>query len=271
MHRNLPFAQRRMVGPFIFLDHMGPAHFAANEGINVRPHPHIGLATVTYLFEGDILHRDSIGSNQIITPGAVNWMTAGRGIAHSGTYIARRPRKAAQCAWITKLGRVAEGSRRQRARIFPSPGGQFAERYTNGRSFTRDRGRGVRPARAGQTLQPAILCRGAYGRRLGFGAAAAISRTRGMYVIAGDVKVGGTAVAPLTMAVLSTGDTVRIEAASPSHIVMLGGEPLPEPRYIEWNFVSSDPEKIAAAKDAWRAQTFAKIPGRIRKNLFRCP
>src|ERR1700743_3731262 len=83
VHRVLPYAKRRMVGPFIFLDHMGPAEFGAGEGIDVRPHPHIGLATVTYLFEGEIIHRDSLGSVQTITPGAINWMTAGKGIAHS--------------------------------------------------------------------------------------------------------------------------------------------------------------------------------------------
>jgi len=184
--RILPSAQRQMVGPFIFLDHLGPATFATDEGINVRPHPHIGLATVTYLFQGEVLHRDSIGSEQIITRGAVNWMIAGRGVVHS-----------------------ERTSPEEKSKLHHAHG-----------------------------LQSWIAL-----------------------PIDGALRIGETTIAPKTVIAFEQGKTIILEALRTAHLMLLGGEPLSEPRFIEWNFVSSSSERIAQAKADWKAGVFGKVPG----------
>jgi len=258
--RILPFVKRRMVGPFIFLDHIGPAQFAAGQGIDVKPHPHIGLATVTYLFTGELLHRDNIGSNQTITPGDVNWMTAGRGIAHSErTKEAERSHPHAMHglqSWVA-LPKEYEDS---------AP--EFF--HHSSQTLPTDTSIGVRLrviAGAAYGLRSPIKTHSPLfyveahmeaGSRLEL---PPLYAERAVYVVEGQITIGGTAIEPLTMPVLLPGGAAVIEAQAPSHIMLLGGEAFPEPRYIDWNFVSSDPEKIVAAKQAWRDQTFAKIPG----------
>ncbi len=260
VRRILPFTKRRMIGPFIFLDHMGPAQFAAGQGIDVRPHPHIGLATVTYLFSGEIFHRDSIGSAQVITSGDVNWMTAGRGIVHSERTRddeRRHPHSVHGLQTWVALPKEYEDCAPE---FFHHSAQTLPTDKSNGVHLRVIAGEAFGYRAPIKIYSPLFYVEVHMEPGSKFDLPAEYTE-RAIYVIGGTITIGGTAVAPLTMAVLSPGDSVRVEAMSPSHIMLLGGEPLSEPRYIEWNFVSSDPEKIVAAKQAWRDQTFAKIPG----------
>jgi len=258
--RILPYEKRRMVGPFIFLDHMGPAAFGANEGIDVRPHPHIGIATVTYLFEGEIFHRDTIGSQQLITPGAVNWMTAGRGIAHSERTAEpekSRPHRAHGLqSWIA-LPKEAE----EIAPEFHHHTAEALPEFTLG----------------GATLK--LISGSAYGYeapvkiyspmfyaevKLDTGNTLTLPqeyRERALYLVSGSVRIGSEVITPLTLPVFNAGETITVEALMPSHFMLLGGEPFAEPRYIDWNFVSSSKDRLLQAREDWQAQRFGKIPG----------
>ena len=250
--RVLPHAGRRMVGPFIFFDHMGPVDFAPGipRSVDVRPHPHIGLSTVTYLFEGEIMHRDSVGSEQAIRPGEVNWMTAGRGITHSERFErARREggRMHGIQAWVA-LPESDEESEPSFAHCaadaLPRLDGKgWTGRLVAGEAF------GLRaPVRTHSplfyvhaNLQPA-----------GQVELPLDASERAAYVAIGSVEVGDTVYGAGRMLVFEAGRSVRIEAREPSIVLLLGGEPLGK-RYIEWNFVSSSRERIEQAKADWRA------------------
>lgn len=260
VRRVLPYAKRRMVGPFIFLDHMGPAQFAAEHGIDVRPHPHIGLATVTYLFDGQIHHRDTLGYDQTITPGAVNWMTAGRGIAHSERTVDEDKHRAHLLhgiqSWValpTSHERVAPSFHHHAADCLPefSIGGA-AMKLIAGRAYGHEAPVSTFSAlfyldvklKAGETL----TLPNAY-------------RERALYLVSGELRIGDTHVAPLTMPVFAEGETITVEARSAAHFMLLGGEPFTEKRFIWWNFVSSSEDDIAQAKLDWEAGKFGTIPG----------
>ncbi|MGB9154460.1 MAG: pirin family protein [Alphaproteobacteria bacterium] len=260
VHRILPFVKRRMVGPFIFLDHIGPSHFDAGQGIDVRPHPHIGLATVTYLFSGEILHRDSLGSDQLIAPGDVNWMTAGRGIAHSE----RTPKDERKHphplhglqSWVA-LPKEHEDCAPE---FFHHPATTLPIDQSKGVHLRVIAGEAYGLRAPVKTYSPLFYVEAHMqaGSRLELPAA---YPERAVYVVDGQITINGTAIEKMTMPVLLPGGNVIIDAHAPSHLMLLGGEPFAEPRYIDWNFVSSDPDRIVAAKQAWRDQTFAKIPG----------
>ena len=250
--RLLPFARRRMVGPFIFFDHMGPVDFAAGipRTVDVRPHPHIGLSTVTYLFEGEIMHRDSVGSEQPIRPGEVNWMTAGRGITHSERFERARaeggPMHGIQ-SWVALP--------REQEETAPA----FAHHAATDLPVHEEAG-----------VWRRIIAGEAFGQRanvathsplfyvhweLAAGATAELPADypeRAAYVVTGRVEVDGSAVDGGNLLVFAPGRPVRFSAISPATVMLLGGEPLGE-RYIEWNFVSSSKERIEAAKADWRA------------------
>jgi redox-sensitive bicupin YhaK (pirin superfamily) len=246
--RVLPFAKRRMVGPFVFLDHMGPADFAAGEGVDVRPHPHIGLATVTYLFDGELLHHDSLGTVQAILPGEVNWMTAGRGIVHSER---TRPELRARArtmdgiqAWVA-LPAELEETAPAFAHYEDLP--VFAE---GGISGTLIAGHFF-GLKAGAVLSPLFYAH----LEMGPGTRLTLPdehRERAAYVARGTIDADGTPVSAGQMAVFAPGPA-RIEAGEhPARVMLLGGEPV-GPRHLWWNFVSSRPERIAEAKAEWRA------------------
>ncbi|HEX6361866.1 MAG TPA: pirin family protein [Albitalea sp.] len=263
VRRALPSVQRRMVGPFVFLDQMGPATFAPGRGLDVRPHPHIGLATVTYLFEGEILHRDSLGSVQPIRPGEVNWMTAGRGIVHSErTGPGPRARGSSlaglQC-WVALPQRDEECAPdfvHIGADELPVEAGEGAEaRIVAGEFFGR---RAPVPTRwplfyADVRLQP--------GARLVVPAAYA---EQAVYLVEGVLDLGadGRYDTPQLL-VLRRGATVTLHGGGPgaTRLMLLGGEPMDGPRYLAWNFVSSSAERIEQAKDDWRHQRFPAVPG----------
>jgi redox-sensitive bicupin YhaK (pirin superfamily) len=260
VRRALPSGRRRMVGPFVFFDQMGPSLLQAGTGLDVRPHPHIGLATVTYLFRGEILHRDSLGTVQAIRPGAVNWMTAGRGIVHSE----RTPpelRAAASGlfgiqAWVA-LPAAAEDTVPAFAHhaadtlpLIEADGVRL--RLIAGEIF------GHRsPVRTfSETLYAdAELAAGAV---LPFDAA---HEERAIYVAEGEIEIAGRVHPRGQLLVLRPGDALSLFAGQPARLLLLGGETMDGPRHIWWNFVSSRRERIEQAKADWQAGRFEPVPG----------
>jgi redox-sensitive bicupin YhaK (pirin superfamily) len=258
--RVLPAPARRSVGPFVFFDHMGPAALEKGRGLDVRPHPHIHLATVTYLFEGEIFHRDSLGTEQVIRPGAINWMTAGRGIVHSerspNESRAAGPRVHGLQLWVA-LPRALEDSE-------PS----FSHHPAASIAVLEDRGVVARVL-AGEAWgqrspvpisSPLFYCEAA----LEPGARLEVPKEheeRGLYVVSGKVRCGDAEVPARTMAIFERGAAVVIEAIEATRVAIVGGAPLDGPRYIWWNFVSSSKERIEQAARDWREQRFPKVPG----------
>jgi redox-sensitive bicupin YhaK (pirin superfamily) len=261
VRRALPSAERRMVGPFVFLDQMGPTVLAAGRGLDVRPHPHIGLATVTYLFEGEILHRDSLGSVQAILPGELNWMTAGSGIVHSErTDQALRKNESALFglqSWVAlpraheETGPAFEHVSRDR---LPTDEGEGVSMRVVAGSFLGKRS----PVGTLSDLFYADLQMQA-GKRVEI---PADYTERGIYTVDGQIEVDGENFEAGRLLVLKPGATLTIGAgSSPARVVVLGGEPLDGPRFVHWNFVSSSKERIEQAREDWKAQRFAQVPG----------
>ena len=256
VRRTLPAARRQMVGPFIFFDQMGPVEFAPTQGIDVRPHPHIGLATVTYLFKGEIQHRDSLGSNQLIRPGEVNWMIAGQGITHSErTRAAERTRPHGLSGiqtWVALPERDEE----------TEPG--FEHHAREDLPYFEDGGKRVRLilGTAYGEQAPVSTFSGMFYLDAALDAGAMLPlpdehEERAVYVLEGAAKVGGEEYEAGRMLVFRNGDRVSLTAgASGARLMLLGGESLEGPRYIWWNFVASSRDKIEAAKEAWRAGDF---------------
>jgi len=250
--RVLPHAGRRMVGPFIFFDHFGPAHFAQGlpRSVDVRPHPHIGLSTVTYLFDGEIMHRDSLGTEQAIRPGEVNWMRAGSGITHSERFERARAEGGDMHgiqAWVALPKEYEEappGFMHHGAADLPTyEGGGLWARLIAGAAF------GAKSAV--ETSSPLFYVHW----RLSAGAKAQLPAEypeRAAYIVTGSVEVDGRHFGQGRMLVFAPGQPVLFTAVEPAVVLLLGGEPLGE-RFLEWNFVSSSQERIAQAKADWRA------------------
>lgn len=260
VRRALPSPRRRMVGPFVFWDQMGPAVLAAGKGLDVRPHPHIGLATVTYLFEGEITHRDSLGTVQPIVPGAVNWMTAGRGIVHSE----RTPPHVRQHggrlfgiqAWVA-LPRTEEDC---------APA--FAHYGSDLLPMVEDDGLRVRVI-AGRFCGAQSPVRTAWETLCGDVSLAAGARVvlaadyeeRAVHVVDGVVEVAERTSATGEILVLRPGSTPVVRAHRPSRLMIFGGAPMDGPRIVWWNLVSSSRERIEQAKQDWRLGRFPPVPG----------
>jgi hypothetical protein len=262
VRRALPSARRQMVGPFIFFDQMGPAEFLLGQGIDVRPHPHIGLATVTYLIDGEIIHRDSLGTLQAIRPGEVNWMTAGRGIAHS-----ERTAKEARTAGARLFGIQTWVALPKHAEE-TDPG--FSHHETAELPTVEDRGTTVR-----------LIVGSLYGRRAPvwtfsemFYADAALEagarlpldashEERGIYIVSGTVEIAGDAFDAMQLLVFRPGDPITVVARSPCRLMLLGGEPMDGPRHIWWNFVSSSKDRVDQAKADWKAGRFTPVPDEL--------
>lgn len=258
--RVLPAIERRMVGPFVFFDQMGPAMFDPGTGIDVRPHPHIGLATITYLFEGEILHRDTLGSVQAIRPGEINWMTAGRGIAHSERTgpetRAAGGRLAGIQSWIAlpKDDEEAEPDfAHHGATALPIVAGEGKHvRVLIGAAF------GARsPVRTfSETLYADVA--------LDAGARLAVPNEvedRALYLVDGTMAVDGEDFLPGRLLVLRPATEIVVTASTPARLMLLGGAPLDGPRHIWWNFVSSSQDRIEQAKADWQAGRFPAVPG----------
>ena len=260
VRRVLPAPGLRMVGPFIFFDHIGPAVFEPGTGIDVRPHPHIGLATVTYLFEGAILHRDSLGVVATIEPGAVNWMTAGRGIVHSERTGPERRASGQRVhgiqSWVA-LPRDAEecepSFRHHDAASLPDFRQDDARlRVIAGHAF-------------GQRSPVTVMSPTLYvDIRLEAGGTVTLPpehEERAVYLAEGQASVGGSPLGAGQMAVLEPDATVHLTATQDVRAMLLGGAAVDGPRHLWWNLVSSSPERIEQAKADWAAGRFPKVPG----------
>jgi redox-sensitive bicupin YhaK (pirin superfamily) len=259
VRRVLPSAKRRMVGPFVFLDEMGPVRLAPGAGLDVRPHPHIGLATVTYLFEGEILHQDSLAVRQPIRPGDVNWMIAGRGIVHSE----RTPqalRAAGPSAWGLQSWLALPEPEEERAPSFKHhPQADLPVGSDKGVQVRVIAGQfqGLRsPVETQSALFYADVALAA-GARL---VVAPDHEERAAYVLEGSVSVDAQGFERGRLLVFRPAAQVVIEAASQARLMLLGGAPL-GPRYLWWNFVSSSKERIEQAKADWKAGRFGGVPG----------
>nr|WP_279158294.1 pirin family protein [Pseudomonas corrugata] len=260
VRRAVPTLQARSVGPFVFVDHMGPTVFAPGNGIDVRPHPHIGLATVTFLWSGTIRHRDTLGSVQDISAGDVNWMTAGRGIAHSertpqGLREGEHPLHGMQ-TWVA-LPLADE----ETAPAFHHHAAAELPRIERGGALLRvlaGRGYGAEaPARVfADTLYVAIDLDADTQIEL-----EASHPQRALYVLDGEAQLDGADIPRQHLVLLDLGVNHRLRAKTPLKAMLLGGEPLDGPRHLWWNFVSSSKERIEQAKLDWREGRFGPVPG----------
>jgi len=256
--RALPARERPMIGPFIFFDQMGPSHFKAGQGMDVRAHPHIGLATLTYLFTGEVQHRDSLGNVQCIRPGEVNWMTAGRGIAHSErTPAALReqgsPLSGIQ-AWVALPAAAEEAepsfSNHSAAALPEISEDGFRARLIAGRLFGMES-----PV---QTFSPMVYADVQLGPGGHFPVDAELEQ-RALYLVEGEVSIAGQRHAAGQMLVLAPGEALSVSAAAPARLMLIGGAAMDGPRHIWWNFVSSRRERIEQAKADWQAGRFAAV------------
>lgn len=260
VRRLLPYSKRRMLGPFIFLDHMGPAQFGIGEGIDVRPHPHIGLATVTYLFEGEIIHKDTLGSHQAITPGAVNWMTSGRGISHSERTGINERGHLHNVHGLQSWVALPKEYEEKAPEFFHHAAATIPELNLRGVTLRVLAGEAYGMISPAQQFSPLFYVEA----RMEPGSTLELPSQyleRGAYVIAGTVKIAGQAIAPLSMPVFLPQGPIKLEAETAVHLVLLGGEPMPEKRFIWWNFVSTSEERIEQAKEDWAQGRFGVIPG----------
>lgn len=260
VRRILPAAGQRMVGPFIFLDHMGPVSMPPGRGMDVRPHPHIGLATVTYLFEGEIEHRDSLGVVQTIRPGDVNWMVAGRGIAHSERTGAELRKRGFAMNGIQSWIALPRAHEEAEPSFRHHPKASLPARTADGVSVRLIAGTldGMRAPVAvhSPTFYADLAMEG--------GAEFALSpehAERAAYVAEGEILAGGDVVGAGTLAVFAAGGAVALRARTPSRVMILGGAPIDGERLIWWNFVASSAERIERAKADWREGRFAMVPG----------
>lgn len=263
VRRALPAPKRRMVGPFIFFDHVGPVEFLTNQGLDVRPHPHIGLATITYLLEGEFQHADSLGNNRMIYPGEVNWMIAGKGITHSErtSEVTRQTKHNLHGiqTWVAlpedMEDMAPDFEHHESARLPMLDADGISARLIVGSAYGE-----TAPTRTFSEmfyldvkLEPEKIM-----------PLPQDHEDRGAYILSGDVSIGGVSHEAGQMLVFRPGDAVTLKAGPQGvRLVLLGGESLNGPRYIWWNFVSSSKDKIEEAKQAWRAADWENGPFRL--------
>ncbi len=261
VRRALPAAERRMVGPFVFLDQMGPTSLAPGSGLDVRPHPHIGLATVTWLLEGEILHRDSLGYVQTIRPGEVNWMTAGRGIVHSERSDTLQREHASslyglQC-WVA-LPRADEECEPD---FTHQKASELSTLKLDGAQITLVAGSFMGMQSSLPTRSPLVYAQLTLQPSVNFSIPAEYTE-QALYIVSGEIDCGIDGVHSAgCLLVTRTGARLEIRGGSEGAIIMLlGGEPVDGPRTMAWNFVSSSEERIRQASDDWLHQRFAPVP-----------
>jgi len=260
VRRTLPAKSRTMVGPFIFVDQFGPARLPPGHGMDVRPHPHINLATVTYLFEGAIEHRDSLGTRQVIEPGAVNLMTAGSGIVHSERSPATErpdgPTLYGMQTWLAlpdDQEEIDPGFEHVDGSALPLVEGEgVSARVLMGTLWGKTAG----VTEHSQTIYADII--------LGAGASTpidAVADERAVLVVEGEASLDGQTLDPFTLYILAPGQAMKLKAETPSRVMLLGGEAFATKRHVWWNFVSSSRERINQAKEDWKARRFPLVPG----------
>src|SRR5579864_3666802 len=260
VRRVLPAMAARLIGPFIFFDHMGPAILAPGVGLDVRPHPHIGLATVTYLFEGAIMHRDSLGSEQKIVPGDVNWMTAGRGIVHSERTPNEDRGRGLAMHGIQTWVALPLAHEDDEPSFEHHAAATLPEIERHGVTL-----RVIAGTAFGQTAPTTTFSGTLYvAAHFAPGSSFALEPEhdeRGAYLVEGDLAIDGEALEAGLMAVLTPGETVTLASTKGATVMLLGGEKIDGERFIEWNFVASSREKIERAKLLWTNQQMGKVPG----------
>ena len=258
VRRALPFPTRRMVGPWIFFDHAGPATFAPGDGIDVRPHPHINLATVTYMFEGSFQHKDSLGNDVEIIPGDINLMVAGKGIVHSErTPAAQRANGSVLHALQLWLA-LPEADEEIEPAFYHYDEWDIPTTVVNDVAVRVMMGSAYGLVSPVKTFAETLY----FEAHLKAGQQITLPETedRAIYVAAGGITINGTAVKEFSMAVLHSGAKITIQATAETRIALIGGEKMP-PRHIHWNFVSSRKDRIEQAKADWKAGKFPKVPG----------
>jgi redox-sensitive bicupin YhaK (pirin superfamily) len=260
--RLLPFSQKRMVGPFIYIDHMGPVLLAADEAFDVAPHPHIGLSTLTFLLEGEILHRDSLGTVQRISPGAVNWMTAGSGIVHSERSPADLRNKPQPIHGLQIWVALPEADEEVEPYFYHAESADLPAWQGQGANFRLIAGvhgqhKSPVPVHSPLFLLEITTADQAAEIQLGqelFGEV-------GLYIINGSLEIENTRFGPRQLLVSQQPSLCRFEMAAHSRVYVFGGEPFENPRYIDWNFVSSRPNRIDQARSDWQAGRFGQVSG----------
>jgi len=260
VRRVLPVAQRRSIGPFVFFDHMGPVEPAPGRGISVRPHPHIALATITYLFEGEFVHRDSLGSRQVIRAGDVNWMVAGRGIAHSERSSDEALAEGMALHGIQTWVALPKSHEETEARFEHHPRPTIPVVQRDGAELHVIAGTAYGERAPTGVLSPTLYVHA----RLTAGATLTIDdehEERAVYVADGAIECDGRRFEAGAMLVLRAGAATQVSAVSAADLMLIGGAPLDGPRHIWWNFVSSSQERIEQAKADWKDGRFGKVPG----------
>jgi hypothetical protein len=260
VRRALPGTQRRMVGPFVFFDQMGPTVLRAGTGLDVRPHPHIGLATVTYLFDGEIIHRDSLGNTQAIRPGEVNWMIAGRGIVHSERTAADKRSAASALFGIQTWIALPKAEEERVPSFYHHAASELPLIDGEGKSLRLIAG-SLYGARA-----PVATLSDMFYADVTLVADAQLPvateyEQRAIYMIDGRIDIDGASFDAAQLVVLRPQQSVTVRALAPTRLLLLGGAPMDGPRHVWWNFVSSSAERIEQAKADWRDGRLGSVPG----------
>lgn len=260
VRRALPSAGKKMVGPFIFFDQMGPSEFLLGHGLDVRPHPHIGLATVTYLFDGGILHRDSLGVVKEITPGALNLMSAGRGVVHSERTSVERRAGASRLFGIQAWAALPASHEENPASFVHHAESELPRLNAEGKRIRLIMGEAYGLSSPASFPHPAFYAEAI----LAPGATLPLDadyEERAIYTVSGEIDIAGDTFGPGQLLIFKPGDRISILALSNARLMLLGGEPMDGPRHIWWNFVSSRKERIDQAKADWAAGRFDTVPG----------
>ncbi|MET0286004.1 MAG: pirin family protein [Polyangiales bacterium] len=260
VRRTLPSPRRRLVGPFIFFDQMGPVDLPPGQGLDVRPHPHIALATVTYLFSGEIEHRDSLGSYQTIRPGDVNWMIAGRGIAHSERSGTDTRRDGMRLHGIQSWVALPKEHEEDEPRFEHHPRATLPRIEREGVLLDVIAGTAFGARSPAPVLSPTLYVHALFED----GATLLIDREheeRAVYVVEGELEIDGARYEPGMLAIFNAGFDVTLRAHGKTRAMVLGGAKLDGERHIFWNFVSSSKERIEVAKHAWKEERFPLVPG----------
>lgn len=258
--RVLPAPQRRLVGPFIFFDHMGPVDMPPDTGMDVRPHPHIGLATVTYLLAGEIFHRDSLGSAQAIRPGDVNWMIAGRGIVHSERTAPELRRSGQHVHGLQAWVAVPTEREADEPAFFHHPASSLPMVALPGANLRLIAGDAYGAKSPVVVSSPTFYV----DARLEAGATLTLPdehAERACYVVSGEVRVAGHTFGERSLLIAKPAERVVLEALRESRVMLLGGAHLHGERFIDWNFVASSRERIDEARLAWQERRFPVVPG----------
>lgn len=258
VRRLLPFAKQRMVGPWIFFDHMGPADFSPGQGINVRPHPHINLATVTYLFEGEILHRDSLGYKQAIKPGDINLMVAGKGIVHSERERPEVHQQSHRLHGLQLWMALPEADEEIDPAFYHYPDKDIPHIDLNGVAVKVMIGSAYGLTSPVKTFADTLYIEAHLSDGLQLDLPNA--QQRALYVAQGKIEIAGVEVKQYEMAILNNSDTHSVIATQDARIALIGGEEM-SPRHMYWNFASSSLERIEQAKRDWQQGKFPKVPG----------